>query len=93
MQRRVGIRQLKAEASALVDAAEAGESVIVTRRGREVARLVPVPDGDVEDASLRGAAGVSWSGRRPGLPVAVRVRGSGPSAAETVLDDREHRSG
>ena len=90
MERRVGIPQLKAEASALVVAAEAGESVVVTRRGHEVARLVPARRVDGADAALREAQGVSWSGaatgstgggaagRRP--PERVRDRAARPRA-------------
>jgi prevent-host-death family protein len=37
----VGIRELRKNLSALLDAVEAGEEVVVLRRGTEVARLVP----------------------------------------------------
>lgn len=38
----MGIREAKTKLSWLVDAAEAGEEVIITRRGKPVARLKPV---------------------------------------------------
>ena len=38
-----GIFEAKQNFSALVDAVEAGEEVRITRHGKEVARLVPVP--------------------------------------------------
>ncbi|WP_448808721.1 type II toxin-antitoxin system prevent-host-death family antitoxin [Agromyces bauzanensis] len=41
----VGIRALKQNASEVVAAAAAGESVTITDRGRPVARLVPLGSG------------------------------------------------
>ncbi|MGB5136286.1 MAG: type II toxin-antitoxin system prevent-host-death family antitoxin [Prochlorococcaceae cyanobacterium] len=38
--RMVGLAQAKAELSALLDAVEAGDEVVITRRGTAVARLV-----------------------------------------------------
>jgi antitoxin (DNA-binding transcriptional repressor) of toxin-antitoxin stability system len=38
--RTVGLAQAKAELSALLDAVEAGDEVVITRRGTAVARLV-----------------------------------------------------
>jgi antitoxin (DNA-binding transcriptional repressor) of toxin-antitoxin stability system len=38
--RTVGLAQAKAELSALLDAVEAGDEVVITRRGTPVARLV-----------------------------------------------------
>lgn len=40
-----GIRELKQNASAVVAEAVAGETVVITDRGRPVAQLVPLPDG------------------------------------------------
>ena len=37
----VGLAEAKAHLSALLDAVEAGEEVVITRRGQAVARLVP----------------------------------------------------
>jgi prevent-host-death family protein len=37
----INIREARKCLSKLVDAAEHGESVVITKRGREVARLVP----------------------------------------------------
>jgi len=43
----VGVREARRRLGELVDAAERGESVIITRWGREVARLGPVaPQGE-----------------------------------------------
>lgn len=39
--RKVSVREAREELSALLDAVSAGEEVVVLRRGKEVARLVP----------------------------------------------------
>ena len=44
---RVGIRELKQNASAVVRRAAAGETVEITDRGRPVARMVPLGDRGV----------------------------------------------
>ncbi len=38
--REVGVREARAEIAGLLEAAEAGEDVIITRRGKPMARLV-----------------------------------------------------
>ena len=40
----VSIRQARQQLSDLINAAEQGESVTITRRGRKVARLTPAQD-------------------------------------------------
>lgn len=44
---RVGIRELKQNASAVLEHVKAGGSVEVTERGRPVALIVPLPKGGV----------------------------------------------
>ena len=39
--RQVGAFEAKTHLSSLLDAAERGETITITRRGREVARLIP----------------------------------------------------
>lgn len=43
---RIGIRDLKQRASAVVRRVAAGEEIEVTDRGRPVARLIPLPGAD-----------------------------------------------
>ena len=74
----VGIREARKRLSELVAAAERGESVTITRRGRKVARLGPVaPEG----------------GRRlPDLSefrASIRVRGKPLSETVIALRDEE----
>jgi prevent-host-death family protein len=86
----IGIRQLKNETSAVVEQVERGEVVTVTRRGRPVARIVPV-GMEPGIARLVEAGRVRWSGRRPTLPRPVPLDGDGPTAAEIVIEDRGPR--
>ena len=48
----VGIRELKAKLSEYVSAASSGEAVVVTDRGRPVARLVPYDSGSAVDVGV-----------------------------------------
>ena len=43
MTRFVGVHEAKTHLSRLLEAVAAGEQVVITRRGVEVARLVPIP--------------------------------------------------
>jgi prevent-host-death family protein len=53
----VGMHEAKTRLSQLVEQAEAGEDVVITRRGAPVARLVPVARAS-DLRSVRGA----WAG-------------------------------
>ena len=48
--RRVNLAEAKAGLSALLDAVEAGEEVVITRRGRSVARLIQETGGEAGSA-------------------------------------------
>lgn len=50
----VGIRELKQNASAVVRRVAEGEDVVVSDRGRPVARMVPLYSSPMEDLILRG---------------------------------------
>ena len=86
--RRIGIKELKRDASAIVAAVEAGETVVVTRRGTPVARLAPVgaPAG-VQRLVDQGL--MTW----PGAPTHVlsdlsALAGEGTPISHQVLEDR-----
>ncbi len=49
----VGIKELKATASAIIDRVEAGDAFIITKRGRPAAVLLPVDEA--EDVVLANA--------------------------------------
>lgn len=48
--KQVGVFDGKAQFSALIDAAEHGETIIITKRGKPVAQIVPVPSHKPSDA-------------------------------------------
>lgn len=51
----IGAFEAKNTLSALLDLAEAGEEIVITRHGKEVARLVP-PKGTINRDAARQAA-------------------------------------
>ena len=83
----VGIRDLKNGLSRYIDRVRAGEEVIVTDRGRPVARLSPLDAGDARLADLV-ASGVVRApvSRRRHLP-AQRIEAKG-SVSELVAEQR-----
>jgi prevent-host-death family protein len=89
-ERRNGIRELKSKLSECVREVRAGQTIVVTQRGRAVARIIPdattVPE---RLAALRSAGGIQWSGRRLGRtkPLA-RVRGR-RTVADLVSENRQ----
>lgn len=92
---RVGVRDLKARLSHHLDRVKAGKTLVVTQRGRAVARLVPAAvteaplPASVQRLLSEGTA--AWSGEalpdfdpvplRPGAPASGTL-------AETVTEDR-----
>lgn len=48
----IGVKELKAKASEIVERTASGESFIITKRGRPVAAVVPIDADDVEDQIL-----------------------------------------
>lgn len=81
----MALAQAKAQLSALLDAVEAGEEVVISRRGQAVARLVrdreSTPSQDVR----------AWSQRLRRLHRGVPGEGPAPelNAVELVRDLRE----
>lgn len=45
MTKSVGVHEAKTHLSRLIDDVVSGEDVVITRRGKQVVRLVPVPSG------------------------------------------------
>jgi prevent-host-death family protein len=89
------IAVLKARLSRYLDRVKAGEEVVVTERGRPIARIVPIrPAGDEEEAQLadlerkgllrRGNGSIPesfWTRPVPDDPGGLTLKG--------LLDDRE----
>jgi prevent-host-death family protein len=87
MSESVGIRELKNNASRIVERVEAGESITITRRGKPVATMVsanvsPGLAALIADGTVRPGNGSRF------LPKPVKLRGPGPTAAEYVSEGR-----
>jgi prevent-host-death family protein len=81
----VGVRELKAKLSEYLAAAAAGEDVVVTDRGRPVARLVPFGSTSTVDRGI--ADGWIEAPRRTRLGPASRHR-SNSSILDVLDEDR-----
>lgn len=87
MSETVGIRDLKNSASRIIERAEAGEPITITRRGKPVARIVSA------SMPARLAALIADGSVRPGsgshrLPKPVKPSGTGKTAAQYVAEGR-----
>jgi prevent-host-death family protein len=76
----VSVQDLKAALSSVIAAAESGQTIIITRHGKAVARLCPADPPHVHRGRL---VGQPW-------PPAV-TSGLGAHALATLLDDRADR--
>lgn len=84
-----GVRELKDHLSEYLRRVRRGERVVVTDRGRPVAALVALPQGEAAELAWdlvdRGVG--DWSGGKPrGLAEPPRL--AGRRAEEVVLEDR-----
>jgi prevent-host-death family protein len=85
----VGMRKLKASLSEYVREVKSGGTVIVTERGRPVARLIPEATSiEARVKELVRSGLISWNGEK--LPPArprVKVRGK-KTVSDIVIEDR-----
>jgi prevent-host-death family protein len=90
---RVGVRELRQNLSRYLVQAKAGESFVVTERGREVARLTP--SGPVDSPIARLAAERGATVPRGDLLSLVRASSlrpaTGPPSLEVLDELREER--
>ena len=82
----VGIKTLKAQLSAYVAKAKAGERIIITDRGEEVAELGPLSPTRQAVQALTHQGKLQWNGAKPAGLKGVRVRGR--AVADTVIENR-----
>lgn len=86
---RIGVRELRQNASRYLARVKAGETVEVTERGLLVARLVPVlPSESARDRLVAAGRLVPARGRRR-LPEPMSVEG--PATGEVLDELREDR--
>jgi len=86
----VGVRELKASLSAHLARVKGGETIVVTERGRPVARLVPMerPGVPPDLAALIAAGRVTWSGQRLPSMTPLPIMPGNKTIAEMVSEDR-----
>lgn len=94
----VGVRELKSRLGHYLRAVRRGETIVVTTRGKPLARLVPIlPQGKaILPAELEGrmwelaAAGLlTWNGGRFQLPQPVAVNKGPELLSDLVVEGRE----
>jgi prevent-host-death family protein len=88
---RVGLREANQKFSKLVRAVRRGKEVILTDRGKPVARLVPIATASTEDRIRRmEESGFLIPARKPGLMApfkGFRIRGK--SIVDTIREMRD----
>ncbi len=73
----VGIRQLRSHLSDYLDEVKAGHEVVITERGRPVARIVPVlGNATLDQLVAAGVARAPLASKRNALPPPVEASGS-----------------
>lgn len=82
----VGIRELRADLSRYVKRVRAGEEIVVTDRGKPVARLVPVAGERTIDRLIREGRIIPARTKGP-RPKPRPIAGAGP-LSDLVLRDR-----
>jgi prevent-host-death family protein len=84
----VGMRALRENLAAYVARARAGERIVITDRGEEVAELVPMSPEVRALRRLVAEGRASWNGQRPALR-ASGVVNTGPSLSDAIVEDRD----
>lgn len=82
----VGIRELRADLSRFIKRVRAGDEIVITDRGKAVARIVPL-DGQRKIDRLIAAGIVKPAPRRTPHPVPEPVEGVGP-VSDLVVEGR-----
>jgi prevent-host-death family protein len=80
----VGVRELHDRLSEYLERVEGGGEVVVTRRGRPVARLSGLGERPLEDLARRGLVRMP---QRPRSPRSAQVKGTG-SVSDLVSEQR-----
>ena len=85
-----GIRELKANLSAYLRQVEAGQTVVITRRGKPIGRIVPVTESTEAQLDTLSRAGlIAWNKQKLGpLAPVAQARGE-RTVADLLLGDRE----
>ena len=90
----VGIRQLKAQLSEYLRRVKAGETIVITERGKPIGRLVPEEGGGALSAAgkmqrLVDAGLAEWNGQKPEPHEPVALLRGAVAAADLVVEMRD----
>ena len=84
----VTMKLLNDNLSIYVAQARAGEHIIITDRGEEVAELVPLSPERRAMMGLVADGRVQWLGRKPRFPDRG-IESTGPSASDLIIEERQ----
>ncbi len=91
---RIGLREANQHFSRIVRAVRKGEEVLLTDRGRPIARVTPVPRLSEQEASIQRmiAEGLLRPAEKRGpMPPRKPIRIKGPPIVETIREERDSR--
>ena len=83
----INIRELKTHLSKYLQRVEAGDTIIVKNRNREVARIVPASVDRFRE-KLCNMPGISWRGGKPGGMQSPKPVSGRTLVSDTVSEDR-----
>jgi prevent-host-death family protein len=89
---RLGLREANQHFSKAMKAVKAGEDVILTERGKPIAVIKPLPEGDDVEAALgrMEAAGLLHRATKRGpMPRRKPIRIKGPPLSQTIREMRD----
>lgn len=81
----VGIRELRDHLSRYLDRVQAGEEVVVTDRGRAVARVLPMSGERTIDRLIREGRVTPAKQRERSLPTPLKTKGT---VSDLIADQR-----
>lgn len=84
----VGVRELRQEASKILNRVKNGEIIIITEWGHPVARLVPAEPLSLEELEAAGLVTLSKTPWNPNRPL-LEYKGSKPLSEELIEERRE----
>jgi prevent-host-death family protein len=82
----VGVKELKSGLSRFIARARAGEEIVITDHGKDVALMVPLSRERQAVRSLIQQGKAEWSGGKPAGLGGVRIKGK--ALSKTVVEDR-----
>jgi prevent-host-death family protein len=83
----ISIKTLRDHFGTYIAKARAGERIIITDRGEEIAELGPLSPARQAVQALAQRGKLQWNGTKPSGLSGIKIQGG--SVAETVLEERQ----